>query len=508
MFFTKEDFALFGDNYIEEALASNSIYSVSATEYISAENVDKALATLKIVKVKDVDDSEFYLKRDIALEMKNSDSLIIVEGTFLTHAYYVSECNKGNIVECDRCHELMFKDNAVVTETGETLCLHHAKKYFKQCEECGKWYPKTMFREIEGRSLCLSCISRVAFYCDNCHQYHLNSEPSHQVHNGMNNETWCDTCFNENATECAHCHTFVPSFRINSRTHFCPTCTEAFASPIHRYGYKPVTRFYGDKDTETTLYFGMELETDNGNNEDFARALLTGCDIEDEHYEPVKEVYCKADGSLTYQGCEVVCHPCTLEYHLSDNSFWNTVTRLAGNYGMKSHDALRSGEHDCGLHIHVSRRPFETNNIEDYEEKIAVAFEKFKDEWQKIARRKNNHYARFFGENEKEALKREMRYSDRYHAVNIQNSSTVEIRIFRGTLNLDTLKATFWAVGNMCERILNGMDTNTVENFLDLFDMASAPDYVTAYFTKKKLIPEATEATETAAEPVEMPMAV
>lgn len=507
MFFTKEEFALFGENYITEALASHSIYSVSDTEYISAENVPKALASTKIVKVRDTEE-EFYLKRDIAFAKKDEGELTIVEDVFLTKDYYFRELDRGNIVECDRCHELLFKENAIVTETGETLCLRHARKYFKQCEDCGKWYPKSMFREIEGRTICLDCIIRIAYYCDHCREFHLNSVPSHQVLNSGNYETWCDTCFNEDAAECAHCHTVVPRYRLDSRNHFCPTCVEAYAQPIHRYSYKPAPRFYGNGDMNSTLYFGMELETDNGNNEDFAKALLAGCDIEEEHFEPVKEVYCKADGSLSYQGCEVVTHPCTLDYHLSDNSFWNTVSRLASNYGMKSHDAMRSGEHDCGLHIHVSRKPFEENNVEDYEEKIAVAFEKFRNEWQKVARRRNNHYAQFYGVNEKEALKREMRYSDRYHAVNTQNSSTVEIRIFRGTLNLNTLKATFWAVGNLCERILKGLDTNTVDNFLDLFDMSSAPDYVTAYFTKKKLLPEATETAEPTSEPVEIPMAV
>ena len=42
-----------------------------------------------------------------------------------------------------------------------------------------------------------------------------------------------------------------------------------------------------------------------------------------------------------------------------------------------------------------------------------------------------------------EGFTREGRYAGRYHAVNITNRSTVEIRIMRGTLNYDTFMASF-----------------------------------------------------------------
>lgn len=492
MFFTSNDFALFGDNYVNEALASGSIFKVSDTEFISAENLDKALSLFKVIKIRDID-GDMYLKRDIALSKKDAGELVIVgeEGVFVTSAYYQRELANGNIVICDRGNEILFKENAVVTTTGEVLCLRHAQKYYTQCEDCGKWYPKSLIKEFNGKHLCLTCLRQYAYYCDHCHTYHLVNEPSHQVNVGNGNmETWCDNCFTNDAAECSHCHTIVPRYRIHSNG-MCNECYEAFAEPIHRYGYKPTPRFYGEGDPDSTLYYGVELETDNGSSYDFARALLAGCDIEDDHYEPVKEVYCKSDGSLSSNGCEVVCHPCTSAYHLSDNSFWNTVTYLADRHGMKSHDARNSyGELDCGLHIHVSRKPFLSKNVEDYEEKIAMAFEKFSSEWQKIARRGSSRYAQYYGATDKETLKSEMRYGDRYHAVNTKNKATVEIRIFRGTIKLSTIKATLWAVSNLCERILNGLDTNTVENFTDLFDMESAPDYVKDYFIKKRIIAE------------------
>ena len=484
MFFTKEEVALFGEDYITAGIEAGAIYPVSDTEFINAENLEYAINHLKIVEVRDVDDKLFYLKRDIALARKEKNELMIVQGTFVTAAYFASAMSSGKIIQCDTCGELLFKDKAVYTETGLHLCTRCANRSFAQCEDCGKWYPKSLVITIDGHKRCITCNGNVAYQCPHCHEWHLRTEPTHEVYVRGTLQIWCDHCYTTDTATCSDCGRTVPRNEISVGGR-CIRCNEIYNAPaIRDYFYKPHALFFssetpnGTELPENRFYYGVELETTKGRNQDFARALRSR-----------REIYCKRDGSIGEYGAEVVTHPCSIDYHLT-SGIWETVHDKAVEFDMRSHDT-----DCCGFHIHISRQPFIAAGIQHYDAEIALAIEKFKSDWELFARRRSEYYYAYFNRQTKSELIRVLNGANRYHSVNVNNAATVELRIFRGTLRVDTIKATLWAVDHICNRILNGWSADSAESFLDLFDMDNAPAFFKEYLVTRGLLAAETETT-------------
>jgi hypothetical protein len=90
----------------------------------------------------------------------------------------------------------------------------------------------------------------------------------------------------------------------------------------------------------------------------------------------------------------------------------------------------------CGLHVHVSRR-----NITTLQLSKIITFVNSPDNRElieSIARRYANSYATIRSKKLGSAYKSNY---DRYDAVNVQNSQTIEFRIFRGSLKYETVMA-------------------------------------------------------------------
>lgn len=78
---------------------------------------------------------------------------------------------------------------------------------------------------------------------------------------------------------------------------------------IKQYNYVPEQFQLHKVNNEEELYLGIELEIDNGGqNETNAQYII------DFMNSTTENVYCKHDGSLN-DGFEIVTHPCTIEYH-------------------------------------------------------------------------------------------------------------------------------------------------------------------------------------------------
>jgi hypothetical protein len=137
--------------------------------------------------------------------------------------------------------------------------------------------------------------------------------------------------------------------------------------------------------------------------------------------------YFESDGSLT-RGFEIITQPLGLDKH-AELWKWLSDSQHIVKY-LRSHDTST-----CGLHVHVSKAGLTKMQISKM-----VAFVNHPDNYsfiQKIARRSSSTYAavRF----DKKASNAYRTGVSRYEAVNLENRSTVEFRIFRGTLKYDTL---------------------------------------------------------------------
>ena len=208
------------------------------------------------------------------------------------------------------------------------------------CANCGIEHPLDTMYQVEGDWLCESCADRLTVVCDYCNEriYEENAVED-------DTHTLCDHCFDEYYIRCEDCGRIISRDRAywdNDDNVYCSSCWDEHNDIIHEYNYTPDLVFHG----KGLRHFGVELEIDNGgtvNNN--AQKLL---DIANASAE---NLYIKTDGSLD-DGMELVTHPMTLEYHLSEMP-WEEVLRKAQSMGYLSHAAGT-----CGLHVHISRLAF------------------------------------------------------------------------------------------------------------------------------------------------------
>ncbi|EXG87760.1 putative amidoligase enzyme [Clostridium sp. ASBs410] len=203
---------------------------------------------------------------------------------------------------------------------------------------------------------------------------------------------------------------------------------------IKSWNYIPKEYMFHEVADEDRLYLGVELEIDSGGeDEDKARHICNVMNRESEN------IYCKHDGSLN-DGFEIVTHPCTLDYH-KQLDYEEMFEWLVKNK-YRSHDTST-----CGLHVHINRSFFGEDKLtrDLCISKLLYLFEKYWDKVELIARRSSNRFARRFLLEEDDTpidLYAKSQASDKYGAINLKHKDTVEIRIFKGTLNYNTYIST------------------------------------------------------------------
>lgn len=246
----------------------------------------------------------------------------------------------------------------------------------------------------------------------------------------------CRDCLNvfDNGIPCSRCHKTIKVIDsklrgyVNESSYYCEECynsrSEAYVVPFttqygnyRSYGYKPHPKFHdvnSNRYQRNKLYLGVELEMGGGSNNTIVNNFC--------NHHAGKAFYFKSDCSISGYGCEVVTHPCTIDYHRSFESGWKQLLKDA------EEATLHSGlNYNTGIHVHLNKSFF---NEKDFK-KIDMFINFYRALWEKIANRNNNHYAQY---NNKRHT--EWGYSNtRYSSVNFTNSNTVEIRIFCGNMN-------------------------------------------------------------------------
>jgi hypothetical protein len=296
------------------------------------------------------------------------------------------------------------------------------------CDDCDKWFiawhsnsmgeAVTMsFEKYMGMSRCEPCVKNIVeeyggedniFYCDHCESYEY--KPDSRDFNGTR---YCQCCYNDNVYECDDCAVVY----WHNDDHDC----NDVGSLIHDYSYRPRPHFFGDG----KYHFGFELEVESRYD---SRRVGAEYVID----KVGSHAYLKHDGSLS-NGFEIVTHPHTLdEYQKKFN--WSCISGLSTR-GYRSWNTST-----CGLHVHVSRTAF--GNVTRTSEILKAQAHELRfikliyDNQRQIERLagRSSSYARF---NDKGKLAARVKYGqqdDRYEAVNSQNSETLEVRVFKGSL--------------------------------------------------------------------------
>lgn len=312
------------------------------------------------------------------------------------------------------------------------------------CDHCRGEYPEEMLNTVGEDLLCNDCIVNDTILCSRC------GERIYLADNAGDNDTpLCQHCYDRYFTNCVECDRVIllDDAYYESDDDDDPRCYSCHLRHnndryIHDYYYKPEPIFYG----EGNRYFGVELEIDGaGESEKNAQAI---CNVANRHDDLV---YIKHDGSLE-EGMEIVTEPLTLHYHLN-NMPWNEVLGKARELHYKSH-AIST----CGYHIHVNKTAFGETEAEQDEciARVLYFFEKHWEELLKFSRRTREQLDRWaarYGlkEHPREILDNAKGCWERYSCINLTNRNTIEFRMFRGTLKLNTLIATLQLVDRICD---------------------------------------------------------
>lgn len=310
------------------------------------------------------------------------------------------------------------------------------------CSHCGAVRPISERYQICGEDVCESCVSNDTVLCDECGTRIWRNDAVHDDYT-----SFCVCCFEHAYTRCTECDCIVSNdtVHIYNNEPYCEDCWNQHETqkPIHAYNYKPYPIFYGDG----PRYLGVELEIDGAGEDEYsAKHILGVANSDTEH------LYIKRDGSLD-DGLELVTYPMSLAYH-EEQMPWDEILDEARSLGYISHKTMT-----CGLHVHISRDSFGETRLE---QECSIArllyfVEKFWTELLRFSRRTEsqaNRWAARYGMqlSPQEVLHTAKQpYAGRYMAVNLTNEETVEIRIFRGTLKLNTLIATLQMVNAICD---------------------------------------------------------
>lgn len=217
---------------------------------------------------------------------------------------------------------------------------------------------------------------------------------------------------------------------------------------INEYDYEPYIEFYGDG---TDLHLGVELEIDNGGEDHDNAGMITS---------PMwKEVYAMHDGSIN-EGFEIATMPMTLNYFEEHKQEFNDMFGIARLLDYRSHNTST-----CGLHIHFDRdffgRDSRTQNTKasylalimerNWEKFVKFSRRNYSrlDNWAKKMDLVNDIYADDDDNDAESKFNNKYGNGDKYIALNTSHSHTYELRIFRGTLKLETFYATLQFVDNL-----------------------------------------------------------
>lgn len=205
----------------------------------------------------------------------------------------------------------------------------------------------------------------------------------------------------------------------------CPSCYAAFGRSepmldhygLLRYNYRPESyRFYGHGSPDS-LYFGVEFEFEVPS--DVPKELVVNFVRDKTDF-----FYSKHDGSLEH-GFEIVSYPFSWAYLKEHPDVFSLIELL--RHEMRCHTPT-----SCGFHVHMTKGAFTRTHLYKFME-IIYKNRKFI----------MNYTGRATGQMERYSR---LRHSDpclwamakstpeKYHAVNLRNEDTVEVRIFRGTL--------------------------------------------------------------------------
>lgn len=320
------------------------------------------------------------------------------------------------------------------------------------CIDCVAEFPTPCEHIINGETYCNECESNLS-RCVNCDQYILDSD----FIDNDDGDRYCQNCYYERYTRCTGCSCELTSdqayYHEEYDESYCESCYPRTHNCLYDYSYRPQPVYHRGRNesaNNTTvshnLYFGVELEIESeGNDIDYVVNRLSDF------------VYAKEDSSLSDEGFEVVSHPTTYQWLCENADQWLKILALRKD-GFRSYNTST-----CGMHVHLSKNYFGTLHLYKflkffYENPEFTLMISQRDEYS------FNQWATLKTPNGEGSICYKARCKngnyERHCAVNLQNKHTIEVRIFRGTLN----PRSFWKNIEFLQALVEFTAQNSVDN--------------------------------------------
>lgn len=442
------------DNYYAKAIDDNVWYRKSDLVFIPEDNeYVKGRDYLEENYRKAIDDNQWHRIENLTEVQLGGyycqrGTAWVFSGDYLDRNFIVAN-DDGEYHERD---EVTYIDS-----TGEYIYdRDFLNEEYSYCEECDEWYRNDEGRWLENyeRWVCDGCINDYySAECAVCHEP-IRDEDEHYDEDENGEEiVICDNCYRHGASN-----------REDSNVN-----PDSIIGGYH-CNHGVWEQFKLEDEENPPFYMGFELEveprvTSKYNLTNAANAAREGINCILSH-----------DGSLRTNGFEIVSQPQTYNYIMAQYQKYEEAFEKIIKAGYISHN---SG--NCGLHFHVTAP---TENREEAVARLWIIIETFKEQFQALSRRRGDfHWCRFLSQQPYKSLykiakvAKDAKESTRYLAINDRNEHTIEIRIFRGTLNIKTFYADLQLVNNL---FTLAYDFNTpIEDVT--FDMLIQGDMINGY---------------------------
>jgi len=358
------------------------------------------------------------------------------------------------------------------------------------CPVCGNPVADGEGHEVDGYTVCNACYRGYRYICSGCGTDVFDCYGSNREFMATHRETYiegesfCPDC-RDNLDTCRMCGCLV----VNPQDGLCEDCYDdqhdcddddygcgAYGMIRGYHTQNKTKKFFG----KGKAFLGIELECERADGYVEDDDLMYIRDL-----FPPNALYFEEDCSLN-RGVEIITAPMTYEY-VKSAPFTDMLKYLRDNK-YRSHNGGR-----CGMHIHVSREAFDS--ADSLVDAIYIV-EKFWEEIVVLSRRGSRlNWSTPLGQKDKSLIDQYVKgsgYKERYSAVNLENSATVEFRFFRGTL----LDESFGAAVDIIHAIvcIANMDDDTTDKYDTLADMLRGTGYMTdtieAYMVSRGMHPE------------------
>lgn len=374
-------------------------------------------------------------------------------------------CAEDGTFVCECCGARHSNDSAyTVMSYGceETWCERCVDVYATYCIECNEWYDGRYedMTDVSGYAdyVCESCLERYYEECALCDEIHRRSDMTTARNEDGDYVLVCDECLEDGCTydeaeaEWVFNEVYEEEHSGDEPSEVAEGNSESVEDSnvtprsdnarVRGYHNRPIwwNEFIGTRNAlSNTAYagVGVELEVDitEGGSARYMQRALNRID----RITNSNRVYFNNDCSLR-NGFEIISRPHTLDAF--DTTPWAEIMDACKENGFASHDAGT-----CGLHFHFSRLMFgdDEDTQDDNIAKLMQFFEFYWDDIVKVSRREGNQL-RWCGRKGYVSKKRIKKYvkdkcGGHDESINNANTDTVEIRVMRGTLNIDTFNA-------------------------------------------------------------------